>query len=99
MRDLGKLKLYNRRILVMDEVDDQSSGLVMQSNYQKDSCVARVIMVADDTPVEFFKLPRVVYRRQYVTTIMLTDDDGIEKKYGIIDPEDIIAAFEDESGT
>lgn len=83
----------------MDEVDDQSSGLVMQSNYQKDSCVARVIKVAKDTPIEFSKLSRVVYRRQYVTNLMLTDIDGIEKKYGIIDPEDILGAFEDESGT
>lgn len=99
MRDIRIFKLRKSQILVMDEVDDQSSGLVMQSNYQKDSCVARVIMVAKDTPIEFSKLSRVVYRRQYVTNLMLTDIDGIEKKYGIIDPEDILGVFEDESGT
>ncbi len=82
--------LHENVILIKEEAEKKTaSGIILTDNSEKKSNIAAVVAVGEDVKSEIKVNDRVVYKEYSGTNVEMDD-----KKYIIIEAEDILAIVE-----
>ena len=82
--------LHENVILIKEEAEKKTaSGIILTDNSEKKSNIATVVAVGEDVKSEIKVNDRVVYKEYSGTNVEMDD-----KKYIIIEAEDILAIVE-----
>ncbi|MCI8271475.1 MAG: co-chaperone GroES [Erysipelotrichaceae bacterium] len=82
--------LHENVILIKEEAEKKTaSGIILTDNSEKKSNIAAVVAVGEDVESEIKVNDRVVYKEYSGTNVEMDD-----KKYIIIEAEDILAIVE-----